>query len=423
MNDYLDAVQSLMGVTREGRSLDAALKSGASPLAKQICYGVLRHHEALDYDLERLLRKPLRKKDLDVRTLLLIGLYGLAHLRQPDHAIVNLAVETTRHLKKDWASGLVNGVLRQQIRSQKTIGATADIPMLPNWLAHQINSEWPDDSIAVTSAFSEAPPMTLRVNTCRTTREQMLSTLRQADVSCHPGSLSNDCIYLDVPHSVTDIPGFGEGLLSVQDEGAQMAAPLLQVSATTTVLDACAAPGGKTGQLAEKMGLLRVGRLTAVDVSPSRIDMIKDNLTRLQMSAELIVCDLAEPSKLTSDAFDRILLDAPCSAVGVIRRHPDIKMLRRPTDIAKLAKTQHTLLASVWRLLKDGGLLLYTTCSILHAENDEVVGRFIEQHTDASVVPIDASWGIATEYGRQLLPTSSAHDGFYFSLIARSKRP
>ena len=423
MNDYLDAVQSLMGVTREGRSLDAALKSSASPLAKQICYGVLRHHEALDYDLERLLRKPLRKKDLDVRTLLLIGLYGLAHLRQPDHAIVNLAVETTRHLKKDWASGLVNGVLRQQIRSQKTVGPTADIPMLPKWLAHQINSDWPDDSIEITSAFSEAPPMTLRVNTCRTTREKMLSALRQADISCHPGSLSNDSIYLDVPHSVTDIPGFGEGLLSVQDEGAQMAAPLLQVSATTSVLDACAAPGGKTGQLAEKMGLLGVGRLTAVDVSPSRIDMIKDNLTRLQMSAELIVCDLAEPYKLTSDAFDRILLDAPCSAVGVIRRHPDIKMLRRPTDIAKLANTQHTLLASVWRLLRDGGLLLYTTCSILHAENDEVVGRFIEQHTDASVIPIDASWGIATEYGRQLLPTSSAHDGFYFSLIARSKRP
>ena len=251
----------------------------------------------------------------------------------------------------------------------------------------------------------------------------MLSALRQADVSCHPGSLSNDCIYLDVPHSVTDIPGFGEGLLSVQDEGAQMAVHLLQVSATTSVLDACAAPGGKTGQLAEKMGLLEEGRLTAVDISPSRIDMIKDNLTRLQLSAELIVCDLAESSKLKSDAFDRILLDAPCSAVGVIRRHPDIKMLRRPTDIAKLAKTQQTLLASVWRLLRDGGLLLYTTCSILHAENDEVVGRFIEQHTDASVIPIEESWGIATEYGRQLLPTSSAHDGFYFSLIARSKEP
>ncbi|MEM7365987.1 MAG: 16S rRNA (cytosine(967)-C(5))-methyltransferase RsmB [Pseudomonadota bacterium] len=423
MNDYLDAVQSLMGVTHEGRSLDAALKSGASPLCKQICYGVLRHHEALDHDLERLLRKPLRKKDSDVKTLLLIGLYGLAHLRQPDHAIVNLAVETTRHLKKDWASGLVNGVLRQQIRSQKTAGATEDIPMLPSWLARQINSDWPDDATAVSSALSAAPPMTLRVNTRRTTREQMLSALRQADVSCHPGSLSNDCIYLEVPRAVNDIPGFDQGLLSVQDEGAQMAVPLLQVSATTSVLDACAAPGGKTGQLAEKMGLPGTGQLTAVDISPSRIDMIKDNLTRLQLSAELIASDLTESSELTSDTFDRILLDAPCSAVGVIRRHPDIKMLRRPTDVAKLVETQHTLLASVWRLLKDGGLLLYTTCSILHAENDEVVGRFIEQHTDASVIPIDASWGIATEYGRQLLPTSSAHDGFYFSLIARVEGP
>lgn len=422
MSDYLDAVHSLLGVTRHGRSLDTALVAGASPLCKQICFGVLRHFELLNEILESRLRKPLRKKDADIKTLLLIGLYGLAHLRQPDHAIVNIAVETTRHLKKDWASGLVNGVLRSEIRARAGSTGDADIvtPSLPGWLRDRLSTDWPEQAHAVGRALTHPPPMALRVNSHRTSRERMLDQLTEAGVACYPGELSPLCIYLNQPSPVSEVPGFEQGLLSVQDEGAQMAVPLLQTTADTSVLDACAAPGGKTGQLAEMMGNPGPEALVAVDIGTDRVEMIRDNLTRLQLSAKLAAADI---ESFEAGPFDRILIDAPCSAVGVIRRHPDIKVLRRSTDIDKLAETQLSLLTSVWRLLKEGGLLLYTTCSILHAENDDVVGRFVEQSADATVRPIDASWGIATRFGRQLLPTDTTHDGFYFSLIARTGTP
>lgn len=420
MSDYLDAIQSLMSITQHGRSLDSALKAGASPLCKQICYGVLRHHEVLNQTLAGLLRKPLRKKDADIKTLLLVGLYGLQHLRQPDHAVVNLAVDTTRHMRKEWASGLVNGVLRSQIRARKSSDNNEAVASLPVWLHEHLNAEWKDQAATVADALTQAPPMALRVNTHRTSRDEMLDRLKDAGIDCHPGLLSPPCIYLEQPKPVNEIPGFNDGLLSVQDEGAQLAVPLLQTSTSTSVLDACAAPGGKTGQFAETLGNPGMDTLTAIDIAPDRVDKIKDNLSRLQLSARLVTADL---DGFDTQRFDRILLDAPCSAVGVIRRHPDIKVLRRPTDIAKLAQTQLSLMTSVWRLLNEGGLLLYTTCSILHAENDEVVRRFLEGHTDASLQSIDQSWGIATQYGRQLLPSKTTHDGFYFSLIARTSTP
>ncbi|MDZ7686768.1 MAG: 16S rRNA (cytosine(967)-C(5))-methyltransferase RsmB [Gammaproteobacteria bacterium] len=261
--------------------------------------------------------------------------------------------------------------------------------------------------------------MTLRVNLARTSRADYLEQLVAAGLEGRAGAFADSAIYLLAPTGVDKLPGFTEGLVSVQDEASQLAARVVSPAPGEKILDACAAPGGKTCHILEASLDIAPGiELTAVDADSTRLQQLTDNLERLSLQCGVEVADLLDWQGPRS-AFDKILIDAPCSATGVIRRHPDIKLLRRKSDIAKLATTQLALLRAVWGLLKGGGVLVYSTCSVLMAENDDVIGEFVGGRNDVQVNLIEADWGHATRYGRQLLPTSRAHDGFYFARLMK----
>ncbi len=261
--------------------------------------------------------------------------------------------------------------------------------------------------------------MTLRINTRRLDRETCLARLEAAGIAARAAPLAPTGVYLDTPQSVESLPGFTDGELSIQDEAAQLCAGLLAPSAGERVLDACCAPGGKTGHLLEYQPGLR--ELVALDSDAERLERVSENLQRLGLAATLRAADAGAVEDWWDGApFDRILLDAPCSATGVIRRHPDIKLLRRPDDVAKLATVQGRLLNRLWQTLAPGGRLLYATCSVLPAENDAVVGAFAADRGDCRVLPIDTDGGLATSCGRQLFPRPDGHDGFYYALLEKT---
>jgi 16S rRNA (cytosine967-C5)-methyltransferase len=391
-------------------------------LLQELCYGTLRHFVALDLILGQLMEKPIKAKETEVKALLLSALYQIRDMRTPPHAAVNETVAAVKVLKKDWARGLVNGVLRQYLRRRTEVDKAITHPgfnhMHPSWLADQLNSDWPDHAAAIMTANNLRPPMCLRVNIGKVSREQYLSQLRQHDMTAHPAPYSTVGIYLEKPCNVQELPGFTEGLVSVQDEAAQLCATLLDLRPGQRVLDACSAPGGKAGHLLENEPGL--SSLVAMDVDGHRLEKVKDNLERLQLRAELVEADAGDiDSWWDGQPFDRILLDAPCSATGVIRRHPDIKLLRQPEDIVKLSLLQAELLAALWSTLQPGGKLLYATCSVLAAENDAVLEQFIATRKDCRPLPLETSWGLATNCGRQLFPQDNGHDGFYFGLLTK----
>jgi 16S rRNA (cytosine967-C5)-methyltransferase len=413
-----------------GRSLDAALAQQEQavdprdrPLLAQLCYGTLRLYPRLSGLLRQLLERPLRGKDRDVESLLLVALYQLEAMRVPDHAAVSTAVDATRALRKAWARGLVNGVLRRFIRERGQLQAhlsSAEQAACPEWLYRALGEAWPDEVDRICAVASEQPPMTLRVNTSRLTRAEYLAQLEAAGIGARAGSLSPAAITLERPVDVSALPGFAEGQVSVQDEAAQLAAALLAPADGMSVLDACAAPGGKTGHLLE---LAPQARVTAADISEGRLARVRENLDRLGLTATTLAVDMTDPrsiAQLGTRAFDRILLDVPCSASGVIRRHPDIKVLRRAADIAAFAERQGLILRSAWERLGDGGQLLYVTCSILPAENEAVIGAFLATHPEAREIPIAAGWGLERASGRQLLPETGGPDGLYFALLGKS---
>jgi 16S rRNA (cytosine967-C5)-methyltransferase len=261
--------------------------------------------------------------------------------------------------------------------------------------------------------------MTLRVNLTRNSREQYLESLAQAGVGATAGDLTDSALYLDNPAPVTDLPGFAEGLVSVQDEASQLVPNLLRLEPGQHVLDACAAPGGKSSHMLESEGSLT--RMTSIDISQSKLDRIRENLERLGLESNLVAADAGELEVWWDGThFDRILLDAPCSATGVIRRHPDIKLLRRPEQVKSLAEIQSSLLTKLWTCLKPGGLLLYTTCSLLRQENEETIRRFLDSTDSAKYEAIAADWGVECAFGRQLLPgTSSGPDGFFYAVLRK----
>ncbi|TAK62296.1 16S rRNA (cytosine(967)-C(5))-methyltransferase RsmB [Methylobacter sp.] len=427
MNTRLVAARVLSRVLQDGQSLTVALDNAFLTIdsvkerafIQALCYGVCRQFHRLDFILTQLLDKPL--KDTDVKALALVGLYQLKFMRVKPHAAVSETVLAAR--KKPWAKSLINAVLRTYLREQEELEHKADkFPVAalshPDWLIKQIEQDWPEQALKILLANNQQPPMVLRVNLSKTSREDYLQLLTEQDIAAQTVSFCPSAIMLDKPVPVDLLPGFADGSVSVQDTAAQLAAGLLDVQPGHRVLDVCAAPGGKTAHILESQPQLK--ELVAVDIDESRMQRVGENLQRLKLQAKLVVGDATNPQNWwDGKPFDRILLDAPCSALGVIRRHPDIKLLRRAEDIGQLQALQKTIMQAVWPLLAPGGLMVYATCSILKQENEQQVKAFLAEHSNAVELSIDADWGTSGACGRQILTGESAMDGFYYALISK----
>jgi len=420
----------------DGHSLDGVLADAPASLderdralAAELSFGVCRWYRRLDALVSALLQKPFRRKDRDLQVLLMIGAYQLLYSRIPAHAALSTTVETTRHLGKGWASKLVNGVLRRLQREYDTLASRVDAAEAvryaqPDWLYQAISSAWPGQSAELFDALQQRPPMTLRVDLSQTTRAEYAGALAAAGLMARPHAKVATALVLDMPVGVERLPGFARGLVSVQDAGAQLAGAYLDLQPGQRVLDACAAPGGKTLDILQRAAGLQV---TALDADATRLGRVVDNLRRAGVHAELHAADAAEPqgSAWGARRYDRILVDAPCSATGVMRRHPDIRLLRRASDLPGLVRRQAAILDALWPLLTVGGRLLYVTCSLLPEENADQVEAFVARHADAQPLELPAAPGTRSGKGVQLLPGIDDTDGFYYAALhkARSSSP
>lgn len=429
-----EAAKAVDAVVAQGRSLDAVLgeldeqiNPADQPLIRMLCYGTLRHHFRLRADLTKLLDRPLKARDSVIESLLAIGLFQLTDTRIPDHAAVSMTVEAARHLRRPKYAGLINAVLRNFLRQdigRQEAGDDESRFNHPAWFIDALREDWPDDWQQILEANNDRAPMWLRVNQKRTTTGAYIERLEQADDD--HGVLSGfiHAIRLAKPVPVAELPGFADGDVSVQDAAAQIAAPWLLMGGGSRILDACAAPGGKTGHLLELTS--PDSTLTAIELDPERLAGIHENLERLRLDATVLAADASKPKEWwDGEPFDRILLDAPCSASGVIRRHPDIKLLRRASDIEALADLQTAMLEALWPLLAPFGRLLYVTCSVLAAENDAIVGDFLARHSDAREDQVLPNYNIRDlmvekTCGFQVLPGSQGLDGFYFACLERT---
>lgn len=419
-----------------GRALDDALDAlfarlpdeldSERALIQELCYGTVRWHFQLTPLIRELLAKPLKDKDRDLATLLAVGLYQLLYMRVAPHAAVNETVAAAAELGKDWAKALVNAVLRRALRELDALRArvAADERLtyaLPDWLRARLKTAYPGDWQTIAAACNARPPMSLRVNLARAARDACAARLATAGHQAHAIPDVDSALVLDTPAPVDALPGFRDGELSVQDGAAQLAAFLLDVAPGQHVLDACAAPGGKAAHLLERWPDLD---LLAVDIDAGRLARVRENFARLGLAARLATGDAAAPAGWSGgQKFDRILLDAPCSATGVIRRHPDIRLHREPRDIERLARTQAGMLDALWPLLAPGGKLLYVTCSILAEENDETVAAFLGRRPDARVVklahPALDRFARAGTHGWQILPGAGEMDGFFYACLTK----
>ncbi len=426
-----EAALAVAAVVGRGESLATRLPpvlqrltaGNARALAQELTYGTLRWYFQLDAAAAQLLTTPLRRRDLDLHCLILIGLYQLAHLEIPEHAVVAETVHATRLLGKAWASGLVNGVLRSFQRDRERYLTAAGLDEQarlahPAWLLQRYQADWPQAWEVIAASGNARPPMSLRVNARQRDRTRYARELQAAGIASRPAAHAAQALILEQPVEVSRLPGFGSGVVSVQDVAAQLAAPLLQCGPAMRVLDACAAPGSKACHVLEVNP--RLGSLVALDLSPQRLERVRDNLRRLHLHAVTVCGDATQPRQWWDGTrFDRILLDAPCSGTGVIRRHPDIKILRHADDLAALTALQQQMLSELWPLLVPDGILLYSTCSVLREENDQQIGRFLDAHPDASELPIADVWGHTAAHGRQVLPGEDAMDGFYYAAILK----
>jgi 16S rRNA (cytosine967-C5)-methyltransferase len=428
------AAKCCYGVIDQGRSLSdelpkqqdkAALKDKG--LLQEICYGVLRYLPELEYDVRALMKKPLTGKQRVFHFLLLVGVYQVKYMRIPDHAAVSETVAATAALKNRQMKALVNGVLRNFVRAceEKTPDKQEALPASieynhPSWFIKKVQQAYPNQWQQILDANQQRPPMWLRVNQQHHTTAEYLSLLATAEIDVNSvDSLSNG-IELTRPMDVTKLPGFEQGWISVQDGAAQQAAQLLDCQPGDVVLDCCAAPGGKTCHILEKTPDIK--SMTAIDVEANRLVRVEENLTRLGLKAKVIAADAANSKTwFNGQQFDRILLDAPCSGTGVIRRHPDIKWLRKASDIDTLVTLQQQILKEIWSLLKPGGTLLYATCSVLPQENSEQIKHFIENNTDAELLTINSHNKPEKELiGWQLLPDEKNMDGFYYAKLLKT---
>jgi 16S rRNA (cytosine967-C5)-methyltransferase len=424
VNSRAVAADVLERVLVERRSLTEALAaflpslSAASDKAfvQALCYGVMRALPRLEFLLSQLAHRPIR--DPRVRILALLGLHQLACMAVKPHA----AVSETVAAGEAWAKPLLNAVLRAWQRQREALDALADVdPQAasahPRWLIERFQTDWPEQAKALLEANNRQPPMTLRVNRLRANRADYLARLAEAGIAAQPHPFFPCALTLRQPCDVAALPGFGEGLVSVQDAAAQWAAGLLDPRPGQRVLDACAAPGGKAAHLLETCPEIE---LTALDVDAARAEKIASTFQRLGLRGAVVTADAAAPqSWWDGRPFQRILLDVPCSGTGVIRRHPDIKFLRRPEDIAQLAASQRRLLETLWPLLVPDGVLLYATCSVLREENTAQIGAFLRDHADAAEWPISDGPGIPDSHGRQILTGSEDMDGFYYARLRK----
>jgi len=385
----------------------------------------MRWYPRLDALLLQLLERPLKAKDGDLRALILMGCYQLRYMRVADHAAVTETVEAARALGKPWAAGLVNGLLRRFQREQdELLERLADNPVAhnayPAWLLDRIKTAWPEQWQNIIEASNQRPPMSLRVNLRHQSYDSYAEQLSSQGIASSPIPDVPTALLLEQPQDVHTLPGFLDGAVSVQDAGAQIAAELLDLQPGQRVLDACAAPGGKSCHILEREPEL--ASLVSLDVDATRLERVKENLQRLKLSAELHQGDASAPAgRWAQRQYDRILLDVPCSATGVIRRHPDIKCLRRDADIPALVVLQSQILDAIWPLLAPGGKLLYCTCSLLPDENDLQVTQFLQRQPGAQESPIKTSWGHARSCGRQILPGEQGMDGFYYALLEKHR--
>ncbi len=422
----LAAIHGLQQVVDNGRSLSEVMPQALAQvnardrsLTQALCFGVCRLYPQLEFLLHQLLEKPLKKRDSDIRLAILCGLYQLRAMRVPDHAAVSETVALATTLNKTWARGLMNAVLRNYQRKQTELNlALEQNPVAhfahPQWWIDKIRSAWPGHWQAILEANNQPPPMALRVNARKLTRTNYLAQLQRAGIQARPLAHCEHGLILEEAISVEQLPGFSEGAVSVQDGAAQRVAAVMRPHSGDRILDACAAPGGKTAHLLEQQPEL--AELVAIDVDEVRLLRIHENLLRLGLQATVCVGDAATPSAWwDGNPFDRILLDAPCSASGVIRRHPDIKLLRRPADLPQLVQNQSDMLDALWPLLKPGGMLLYTTCSVLPEENSEQIRRFLVTHPDAQYLPLATAWGHSLSLGTQTLPGEDEMDGFFYA--------
>ena len=431
MIDVRVAAAEVIAEVLRGRSLSMQLplyvdkvNRDNQSLLKELCFGTLRWYPQIDIILDELIEKPLRQKELPIKTLLACGLYQLLYMRIAEHAVINETVAACKKLKREWAKGLVNAVLRKvQRQRQSLFDKHQQNPVFrhghPQWILNQLKHSWSEPvAEQIIAANNHQAPMTLRVNVLKCSRDDYLQRLEDVGMTASVTQHSAQGIILDKPVDVFELPGFKQGLVSVQDEAAQLAASLLELAPNQRVLDACCAPGGKTCHILESMSALQ--SVVAIDLEQQRLKRTDDNLQRLGLKAQLIAADVGDTDQWwDQQSFDRILLDAPCSASGVIRRHPDIKLLRKDTDIDKLADIQHYLLKEVWNTLAKGGILVYATCSVFTRENDQVIERFLAEQKEASLLTIEASWGQTTEHGRQLFPSINGCDGFYYSRLQK----
>lgn len=428
MREAQAAAAQVLARVHAGRTLDtelAALWRGQPTadatwraLTQDLTYGVLRHRGELEARLDVLANKPLR--DAEIKQLLLVGLYQLHHTRAAAHAVVDQAVGAcalldTRSAKA--TQGLINAVLRASQRRRAELdelmaqSETARYSF-PQWWINKLKKQYPADHVAMLEAGNRHAPLTLRVNARRTARDAYLKALAAAGIAAQ--ALESHAVVLDKPVPVSRLPGFAGGLVSVQDASAQRAAPLLDAQDGMRVLDACAAPGGKSAHVLELANV----ELTAIDIDESRLLRVTDNLRRLGLKAKTLTADAADPDHWWDGAlYERILADVPCSAAGVTRRHPDIKWLRRESDIAQFAGRQQTMMDALWRLLAPGGKFLYVTCSVFREENHEQIARFTGHHADARRLPLPGEFPV--EHAGQILP-DAVHDGFFYALLQKS---
>lgn len=421
-------------VIQQGLSLSRQLEYHLSKLSSdrdrsfcsELSFGVCRYYYVLNAELKTLLKKPLKSRDSDVKTILLLGLYQVRFMRVENHAAVNETVKLLRSTKKPWAKGLVNGILRNYVRSLDSQSTEKAVPLspqehglaYPGWIRKKIESDWGEFSNQIMVAGNQRAPMVLRVDISQISRAGYLKRLQHHSIRAAAHPLIEQAVLLDKPVSVDLLPGFDKALVSVQDAAAQIAATLLGCQPGMNVLDACAAPGGKTLHMLQATDSIH---MTALDKDASRLQKISENLHRSGLTARVVCADATEPDGWFDGVpFDRILLDAPCSASGIIRRHPDIRLLRRPEDIAGLVMQQQQLLDSLWPLLKPGGRLLYTTCSIFKDENENQLSTFLRSQGDCVELQVNnVQWGLERPVGRQILPGFNDMDGFYYARLEK----
>ncbi|MCP4985908.1 MAG: 16S rRNA (cytosine(967)-C(5))-methyltransferase RsmB [Colwellia sp.] len=438
MNIRALAAKCCYAVIDQGRSLSDELPKQQDKLIgkdkgllQEICYGVLRYLPELENDVRHLVQKPIKGKQRVFHFLLLVGVYQIRYMRIPDHAAVSETVAATKPLKNGHMKGLVNAVLRGFLRtleaeSKLTNKTDNNLPEPikynhPGWFIKKVQHGYPEQWQSILNANQQRPPMWLRVNQQHHTSEQYQALLVEAEIEIANVDVRSQAIKLTKPLDVAKLPGFDQGWVSVQDGAAQQAARLLDCQPNDVVLDCCAAPGGKTCHIIEQTP--DIASMTAIDIEEARLTRVHENLARLNLKAKVIAADAASQDWWSGEQFDRILLDAPCSGTGVIRRHPDIKWLRKADDVDKLVILQQQILKNIWSLLKPGGTLLYATCSILPQENSQQISSFIEQNPDAQLIAINTNNLDTVEktIGWQLLPDDENMDGFYYAKLLKQK--